>query len=175
MDMTGDVWSRTVEDVIDCYGDMVYRIALSKMGNSSDADDIFQEVFLKYIQKVRQFESEEHRKAWLIRVTINCCKLVWMHPFRKRFAAMEEAPEQSYEMDEEECGIYQEVMKLPANQRLVIELFYYEELSVKEIAACLSISEANVKMRLSRARKRLRLQIDDDGGEQTEVRGKEQE
>lgn len=157
-----DFLNRTVEEIIDSYADMVYRIALSKMGNRPDADDIFQEVFLKYMQKERSFESEEHRKAWLIRVTINCCKLFWMNPFRKHFAPMEEAPEDAfYEMDEEEYGIYQEVMRLPSNLRVVIDLFYFEELSVKEIAASLSISEANVKMRLSRARQKLKLSCEE--------------
>ncbi len=156
-----DFPNRTVEEVVDCYADMVYRIALSKMGNRPDAEDIFQEVFLKYMQKDPCFESEEHRKAWLIRVTVNCCKLFWMNPFRRHFAPLEEAPEEAFcEMDQEEQGIYQEVMRLPSNLRVVIELFYYEELSVKEIAKSLSISEANVKMRLSRARQKLKLNSD---------------
>ncbi len=61
-----------VDEVIEKYADMVYRLAFSRVKNKNDADDIFQEVFLRYIKNEREFETEEHRKAWLIRVTINC-------------------------------------------------------------------------------------------------------
>jgi len=63
-----------LESVIEEYSTMVYRLAVSQTGNRTDADDVFQEVFLRYIRRERSFESEEHRKAWLIRVTVNCCK-----------------------------------------------------------------------------------------------------
>lgn len=64
------------EQVIGRYMDMVYRLAFARMGSRSDVDDICQEVFLLYLQTDKKFESEEHRKAWLIRVTVNCAKKI---------------------------------------------------------------------------------------------------
>ena len=64
----------TAEDAIDRYADMVYRLALSQMKNKTDADDLFQEVFVRLVSNVEKLESWEHVKAWMIRVTINCAK-----------------------------------------------------------------------------------------------------
>ncbi|GAE90481.1 RNA polymerase sigma factor [Acetivibrio straminisolvens] len=79
---TGD----DVENVIRSYSNMVYRLAFSQTTNKSDADDIYQEVFLRYIRKRPQFETEEHRKAWFIRVTVNCCKKVWVSAWIRKKA-----------------------------------------------------------------------------------------
>ena len=72
-----------MNEVIEKYKDMVYRIAFSYCRNRSDADDVFQEVFLRYFRKSPVFENAEHEKAWLIRVTVNCSKSVLMSPWRK--------------------------------------------------------------------------------------------
>ena len=72
-----------IDEVIEKYSNMVYRIALAQMKTKHDAEDVFQDVFVRYISKPRVFESEEHRKAWLIRVTINRGKSFWSSWFRK--------------------------------------------------------------------------------------------
>ena len=72
-----------MDKVIEKYKDMVYRIAFSYCRNRSDADDVFQEVFLRYFRKAPVFKNAEHEKAWLIRVTVNCSKSVLMSPWRK--------------------------------------------------------------------------------------------
>ena len=64
---------RTPDEVVQTYADMVYKLALSQTRNPDKAQDVFQEVFLRYIRNPKPFDSEEHRKAWLIRVTVNCC------------------------------------------------------------------------------------------------------
>lgn len=162
------------DEVVRYYSPMIYRIALTKTKSNHDADDIFQEVFLKLLMRDKPFETEEHRKAWLIRVTINCCNSHFVAPWRKNVDSMEDVLLEQIADDEpipgaeeEKIDIYAEVMKLPEQMREVILLFYYEDMSVREIAEVVGSSEVNVKKRLSRARQRLRLEmgVADDGQE----------
>ncbi len=157
------------EDVVRFYSSMVWRIAVTKTQSLQDAEDIFQEVFMKLCMNRKPFESEEHRKAWLIRVTINCCNSHFVAPWRKNVVSLSEVlltqlPDKSAfqpEQLEQTADVYAQVLRLPQNMREVILLFYYEELSVREIAQILRITDANVKKRLSRARQRLKLELDD--------------
>lgn len=157
------------DEVVRYYSPMIYRIALTKTKSTHDADDIFQEVFLKLVMRDRPFETEEHRKAWLIRVTINCCNSHFVAPWRKNVNAMEDVlleqiPDDTPVPGSEEEGpdVYAQVMKLPENMREVVLLFYYEEMSVREIAQVLGTSEVNVKKRLSRARQKLKLELEEE-------------
>ena len=68
------------EETVRRYSDMVYRLAFARTGNTADAEDVYQEVFLRYLRSDPQFTSEEHRKAWLLRVTINCAKSFMRRP-----------------------------------------------------------------------------------------------
>lgn len=154
------------DDVVRYYSPMVYRIALTKTQSSHDADDIFQEVFLKLVMNTKPFETEEHRKAWLIRVTINCCNSHFTAPWRKNIDSLDDAivsqiPDESSEDFDLGDGpdIYSQVLKLPQNMREVILLYYYEEMSIREISQVLQTSEVNVKKRLSRARQKLKLEL----------------
>ena len=157
-----------LEQVVRTYADMVYRLAYAHMRNPVDADDIFQDVFLKYAEKSPAFASEEHRKAWLIRVTINCCNSHFVAPWRKNVDALDDVTmAQLPDEDtlpggsaEEQPDVYAEVLRLPQQMREVILLFYYEDLSIREIAEILQTSEVNVKKRLSRARQKLRLELE---------------
>ena len=155
----------TVTDaVVRYYSPMVWRIALTKTQSSHDADDIFQEVFLKLLSNKKPFESEEHRKAWLIRVTINCCNSHFVAPWRKNIDSLSDlqVEDLAAEPEDETPDVYAQVLKLPQPMREVVLLFYYEEMSVREIAETLGITEANVKKRLSRARQKLRLEIEEE-------------
>ncbi len=143
----------TTDDVINKYSNMVYRLSFSQTKNISDADDIFQEVFLRYIKYNKTFESEEHLKAWLIRVTINCCKKLWHSAWFKRTTSLEDSF--TFEIKEEN-DINYALCKLPVNYRTVIHLFYYEELSVREISEILNIKESTIRTRLTRARQSLK-------------------
>lgn len=154
------------DDVVRYYSPMVYRIALTKTQSSHDADDIFQEVFLKLVMNTKPFETEEHRKAWLIRVTINCCNSHFTAPWRKNIDSLDDAivsqiPDESSEITDLGDGpdIYSQVLKLPQNMREVILLYYYEEMSIREISQVLQTSEVNIKKRLSRARQKLKLEL----------------
>lgn len=157
------------DEVVRHYSPMIYRIALTKTKSSHDADDIFQEVFLKLVMNEKPFETEEHRKAWLIRVTVNCCNSHFVAPWRKNVTSMEDVMlEQLTDEDEkfwQEDGrpdVYAEVMKLPEQMREVVLLFYYEDMSIREIADMIGTSEVNVKKRLSRARQKLKMELEED-------------
>jgi len=149
------------EAAINQYADMVYRIAVIQMKNKIDADDIFQEVFLRLVKYKESIESEEHLKAWLIRVTINCCNKHFNSSWAKKTTSLEyeEGVEKIYEMEEEDDRVLRAVKQLPENYSSVIYLFYYEEYSIKEIAQIMEQSESTIKTRLSRARDMLRKQL----------------
>lgn len=158
------------EQVIRQYSPMVWRIAITRTQSQSDAEDIFQEVFLKLVMNEKPFETEENRKAWLIRVTINCCNSHFVTPWHKNVTSMDDvmlsqvADETgAYEIPEEGPDIYAQVLKLPQNMRDVILLYYYEDMSIREISQVLQTSEANIKKRLSRARQKLKLELEDKG------------
>lgn len=148
----------SAEELISKYSDMVYRVAFSRTQNDYDAQDITQDVFMKYLKYVKAgnvFREEEHRKAWLLKVAVNTgntfVKTAW---FRHR-ADLAEIADMSRDM-EEKSEVYDAVMALPEKYRMVIHLFYYEELSVKEIGSVLRLSETAVKSRLHRAREVLK-------------------
>ncbi|MBQ2448575.1 MAG: hypothetical protein II270_00910 [Peptococcaceae bacterium] len=102
--MESQNWSND-SDMIVSYGNMVYRLAYARMQNRHDADDIFQEVFLRYIRRAPVFESYEHGKAWFLRTTINCCKNMWMSAWRRKTTALTDAEEQPvlYDTEERRC------------------------------------------------------------------------
>ena len=137
-----------IDEVVDKYSNMVYRLALAHMKTKHDAEDVFQDVFLRYISKPRAFESEEHRKAWLIRVTINRCRSLWSAWFRKT----ETLDEAMVFETEEENDLFGYLTLLPQKYRSVIHLFYYEDLSVKQISEILNAKESTVRAWLTRAR-----------------------
>ena len=141
---------------------MVYRTALHALGSPQDAEDAVQEVFLRLFQYRGTFESEEHLRRWLLRVTANYCRdLLMKSPWRRR-EALEELPETPVFDKPREAALYREVMALPEKYRTVLNLFYYEELSVREIGTLLGVEASTVTTRLARARKRLRERLGED-------------
>lgn len=147
------------ENVVNTYSNMVYRLAFSQTKNKSDADDIFQEVFYRYIRKKPQFITEEHRKAWLIRVTVNCCKKMWTSFLRKKIVPLEDTI--VFEM-KEEANLHEELQKLPMKYRAVIHLFYYEDLSIEEISKALDQKPSTIRTQLTRARVKLKEILKED-------------
>lgn len=149
-----------IDDVLGRYSDMVYKIALSQMKNPANAEDIFQEVFLRYVQSDAEFESEEHRKAWLIRVSVNCCKKLWNSAWFRHTVPLDESLQFS---SREKGDIFYAVSDLPPKYRIVIHLYYYEGLSVREIGAALHRKESTVTSQLCRARDLLREKLKGGG------------
>lgn len=135
------------------YADTVYRLAYARTGSREDAEDVFQEVFLRYVKKKPTFQDEEHRKAWLIRVTVNCAKSLRGSFWNRRTEGLNE----NLVFDSvKDYDLYYELMRLKPQEREVIHLFYYEDMTSKEIAQALGVTEAAVRTRLTRARKALK-------------------
>lgn len=143
-------------NAVEQFQSMVYRTALHALGNPQDADDAVQEVFFRLFREKKPFEGQEHLRRWLLRVTVNYCRDVLKSPWRKRRASLEEVPETPVFDRSEQACLYREVMALPEKYRTVLYLFYYEELTVREIGELLGLKQSAVTTRLSRARERLK-------------------
>lgn len=131
----------------------VYRLAYAQMKNTSDADDVYQEVFYRYIRKKPFFENPEHEKAWFIRVTVNCCKTSLKSFWKTKVCELDETFEDT-EVEKEDLSFA--LKKLPKKYSAVLYLFYFEDMSIKEIASALNLKEGNVGVLLSRARQKLK-------------------
>ena len=147
-----------IDEVIEKYSNMVYRLALAQMKTRHDAEDVFQDVFLRYISKPRVFESEEHRKAWLLRVTINRSKTLLSAWFRKNKSLDDESESLVFETAEQN-DLFEYLTLLPQKYRSVIHLFYNEDLSIKQISEILDAKESTVRAWLTRARAILRKKL----------------
>lgn len=147
------------EKVIEYYADMVYRLAFARTGTKCEADDVFQEVFMRYIKKQPVFENEGHRKAWLIRVTINCSNKLWNSVWKRKTEPLTES--MPFET-QEDTDLNYELQQLPKKYREVIHLFYYEDMSLEEISRALNRKNSTVRTQLTRARTLLRNRLKED-------------
>ena len=152
------MYSYTYEDIAHRYIDTVYRLALSRTKSPEYAEDITQDVFVKFMQTSKKFESDEHIKAWLITVTINCTKDLFLSSWFKK---TEELDENISAPEKEESDLYYALMKLPQKYRTVIHLHYYEGYRVNEIARIIKVSEGTVKSQLHRGREMLKSILDE--------------
>ena len=168
-----------LERIMRQYHDTVWRLALSMTKNQYDAEDVFQDVFVRLVDSIGKIQSEEHLKAWLIRVTTNRCRS-WSRSGWKRWVDYYEKhheetgdrietyvwDDHTKELDEtfdpemartlrgeQVMGVLSQMDK---SYRTVMYLFYCENLSVRDIADVLDLSENTVKTRLSRARDKAR-------------------
>ena len=140
------------------YADTVFRVAFSYLKSREDADDVTQEVFIKLYSVDTEFESEEHIRNWLIRVTINQCRKQFRSPWRRLENIDDYAATLSFE-DDNDRELFRAVMELEQKYRSVIFLYYYIGYSTAEIADLLRIPVNTVSTRLSRARARLRTML----------------
>lgn len=146
-----------IDDAVRRYADMVYRLAILNSGSEQDAEDAFQEVFLKLFRHKDSIQSEEHLKAWLIRVTVNQCRSTASRVWNKRRVSLEVIAEAAAPQDDEDYSeVYDAVKALPDKYREVIHLFYYEQLPISRIAQVLGRNEATVKTHLARGRSLLK-------------------
>lgn len=144
--------------VLELYSTVLYRIAYNYTNNRSDAEDIGQEVFLKLIDKNPDFENEEARKAWLIRVTMNRCISLLRSPWRRRMTlGIDVLPLPSKTHSNEDVENLTIALKaLEPRDRVIIDLYYYEGYSTSEIAKILECKHGAIRSRMSRARKKLK-------------------
>lgn len=141
----------------EAYSKLVYSVAYSYMKNQSDANDIMQDVFLKFYQQMDRLEDESRYRPWLITVTANTCKNSLRSGWFSRTFFTEDIGEIPYDEDfGEESDLFRAVMKLPEKERIPVHLFYYEGCSTPEISKMLNIKESTVRVRLMRAREKLK-------------------
>lgn len=150
------------QSLISKYKDNLFAAAFSICRNSADADDIVQETFLKYHTTNKEFESEAHIKAWLIRVAVNKAKNITVSFWNRNIEDFEAYVDTLVFETTQAKSLFEYVMKLPEKYRITVHLYYYEDYSVKEIAKILKISESNVKIRLARARAMLKESLKED-------------
>lgn len=146
----------SIEILIEKYRNSIYAVAFNMCKSVQDAEDVVQDTFIQYLLHKKDFESEQHIRAWLIRVAINKAKNKNNTFFRRNSLPLEDYIETLTFESEESCDLLETVMQLPKKYRIVIHLFYYEDYSVNEIADILKVTPGNVKVRLSRGRMSLR-------------------
>lgn len=142
-------------EIVKQHADTVWRIALSRTRKEEAAEEVFQEVFLRLFEKERTFESEEHRKAWLIRTTLICCKRYFAATLKNTTLALEEVGDLA-SVPEEEHGLFAALLKLPAKYRIPIQLYYIEELPADTCAEILNLRPGSFRSRLSRGKAMLK-------------------
>ncbi len=145
----------SVESAIDRFSTDVFRMAYARTGNKSDAEDITQDTFIKYMKEMKPFVDENHVKAWLLRVAINSSKNLVNSAWHRKNTSMDAADLMSTQI-EDQSEVYNAVLKLPEKYRIVVHLYYFEGYSVEEIAAMLSAKESTVKSWMRRARMKLK-------------------
>ena len=148
------------EEIVRRYGSAVYRLAFAKTGSAADAEDVFQETFLRYFRKRPEFQSEEHRKAWLLRVAVNCANTLHHAPWRRYTQPLEEAAGTG-ELPWEAVALWDILRRLPEKDRTILHLFYYEDLSTDQIAQVTGQKSGTVRSRLTRAREKLKTEWED--------------
>ena len=151
-----------VETLIERYKDSLYAAAFNVCRSAADAEDVLQDTFLQYHYSAKDYESEQHIRAWLLRVAINKAKNITRSFWNRNKVDLEDYMETLVFETPQAESLFETVMKLPEQYRIVTHLFYYEDQTVREIAETLGTTENNVKVRLTRARQMLRLQLGEE-------------
>lgn len=141
--------------------DTIFRVAYSWLKNSEDANDVTQDVLLQLYRTDKSFDSDDHIKHWLIRVTINRCKMIFRAPFRRNENIDDYAETLGFEQTEY-SELFDAVMKLDKKYRVPLLLFYYDGYSTSDIAELLGISKNTVSTRLFRARDKLKSVLEEE-------------
>ena len=147
------------EEILRRNADTVYRIAFLRTENKHDAEDIMQEVFLRFVKHSPFFENQEHEKAWFIRTTLNRTNSFFTSAWNRRVVPLDEIIKSFDEMSDSE--VLDAVMSLPKDISTAIHLYYYENMTVKEISDVVGKSESAIKSLLFRGRKLLRISLEE--------------
>ena len=147
-----------LRNAMEAHGDTVYRLALCRTQNTADAEDVYQDVFLKLLGQAEDWDGE-HLKAWLIRTTLNRCADLHRFRLRRPVLSLEELPESAHsagDVAEESRELWEAVAHLPEKLRTVVHLYYAEGYRAEEIAGLTGCPAATVRTRLRRARMKLK-------------------
>lgn len=148
--------------VVDLYAKTVWRIALGRTRREDYAEEVFQNVFLRLFRKERSFDSEEHRKAWVIRTTLNCCKDYFATSMASDTVSLEELGDSLAVPEEKRDGL-EVLLRLPAKYRVPLQLYYIEGMSAEECAAVMKLRPGTFRVRLSRGKAMLKELLKGEG------------
>ena len=154
-----------VERAVERHSDTVRRLCMIHLKNHADTEDIFQTVFLKYVLSSVSFESEEHEKAWFIRVTINACKDLLRNFFRSHTVTIDEILEQPAQLSPDHREVLEAVLSLPQKYRDVVYLHYFEDYTAPQISRILGKNVNTIYTLLTRSKRMLREKLGGDGFE----------
>lgn len=164
------------KQMVEQYSNMIYRIAFSYMKNREDAEDIYQNVFMKLLTK-KHFTNAEHEKRWLIRVTINECHSLYRSPWKRQRQECDNLNTLLENQQTEECFVNDQVSSdaimdvtdmlksLPEKYSIALYLYYYEDYSTKEIGKILHRNESTIRTHLMRGKEILRKKMEERGME----------
>lgn len=142
------------EMILTRFGDSILRYAYTYLHNMSDAEEVLQDTLVQFLKTAPEFESENHEKAWLLRVAANLSKN------RIRYNKLRETDELNDELVAEEredlSFVWEAVKSLPVKYREVIHLFYHEGYQTAQIAKVLGRNESTVRSDLRRGREKLK-------------------
>lgn len=173
-------YMEALQQKINNYSSLLYRIAFLQLKNNQDAEDVVQETFYRLVKNRKEFETPEHEKAWLIKVTLNGCREVWRSAWYRHtdIVPAGELPEGGLPAGRQgetdgamEAGILEKernreimeaVLKLPRRYREVIHLFYFQQMSVKEIGAATGRKESTITSQLTRGRELLKKNLKEE-------------
>lgn len=145
------------------YAGMVFRASYNFLLNKEDAEDIVQEVFVKYFTSAKKFNDSDHEKAWILRVTANLCKNVLRSKSRQNLQLNDTIKifDNNFEKSSDEhIDLQSTLHKLTANQRMAVYLFYYEQIPIKDIAKIMKTNENTVKSHLLRAKSKMKVYLE---------------
>lgn len=152
-----------IRQAMGAWGGSVWRLALAQTGSKEDAEDVYQDVFLRLAQSATEFSSQEHLKAWLLRVAVNRCHDVARLRSRRPAVPLDSMlfePSDAGPLSPDEVrALWEAVGELPESMRVVIHLYYQEGYSGKEIAGLLGLEPSTVRTRLQRARAQLKISL----------------
>ncbi len=152
--------------IFNLYKNDIYRLAYSYTKNIMDSDDVVQNVFVKLYKSKKILEKNDIEiKKWLIKVTINDCKTIFLSSWKRKICSLTEKEENTIKVDNKEYGLLDEINKLSKTERIVIFLYYYENYKIKEISNIIKKSETNVQTILYRARNKLKKIIKEEKDE----------
>ncbi len=151
----------TPDELVKKYASLIYRVAYARLQNVPDAEDITQEVLLKYIKADKRFNDEDHRRMWLIRVTVNAVNSLARTAWHKTTVPLDEAEELSY-TDAEPLGIRDAVERLPEKYRIPIHLYYFQDMTIQQISTAMDCAEGTIKSLLSRGRSLLKQMLKEE-------------
>ncbi len=150
---------RELSNVMNAYGDTVYRLALCRLQHTADAEDVYQDVFLRLLEQPSKGWDGEHLKAWLIRATLNRCADLGRLRSRRGTLPLSELPDRAGPTDDGAAELWDAVSRLPEKLRTAVHLFYGEGYESREIGTLLGVPAATVRSRLRRARAELKLEL----------------